>query len=225
MCWNKEVSLSTFALISIICYGLWKRDLLNDRMMAIFIMGYGSMQLAETIIWIGLENNNSGINKFGTILACLILYVQPLAFMMGIKYDKMYKDIVNDSVFKILTILTIISFIIGIINIIYTNDYISYTIKESQHIIWKVPYSLPIHYLVALLISIVALIYYVFPKNKIYAIFLFLYFGITVIYSIYISPKGFKYKLHRSYWCWLVAILAFLLYFINPFFQRYNITK
>ena len=96
MCWNKEVSLSTFALISIICYGLWKRDLLNDRMMAIFIMGYGSMQLAETIIWIGLENNNSGINKFGTILACLILYVQPLAFMMGIKYDKMYKDIVND---------------------------------------------------------------------------------------------------------------------------------
>ena len=225
MCWNKEVSLSTFVLISVICYGLWKRNLSNDRMMAIFIMGYGSMQLAETIIWIGLENNNSGINKFGTILACLILYIQPLAFMMGIKYDKMYKDILNDSVFKILTILTIISFIIGIIILIYTNDYISYTIKESQHIIWKVPYSLAIHYLVALLISIVALIYYVFPKNKIYAIFLFLYFGITVLYSIYISPKGFKYKLHRSYWCWLVAILAFLIYFINPFFQRYNITK
>ena len=61
MCWNKEVSFSSFLLISVISYGLYIRNLPNDRMMAIFIMVYGSMQLIETIIWIGLDYNNKYI--------------------------------------------------------------------------------------------------------------------------------------------------------------------
>ena len=83
MCWNKEVSLSSFLLISVISYGLYIRNLPNDRMMAIFIMVYGSMQLIETIIWIGLDYNNKYINKLGTILVSVLLYLHPLGLILG----------------------------------------------------------------------------------------------------------------------------------------------
>ena len=93
MCWNKEVSLGSFILISVVSYFLYKRNLPNDRLMSIFIMAYGSMQLFETIIWVGIEFNKPIINKIGTMLASLLLYFHPLALLIGFKYDKLYKDV------------------------------------------------------------------------------------------------------------------------------------
>ena len=87
MCWNKEVSFGSFIIISLVCIMLFKRNLPNDRLMAIFILAYGSMQLAETIIWVGIEYNNPLINKIGTVLATLLLYLHPLGLILGIRYD------------------------------------------------------------------------------------------------------------------------------------------
>ena len=92
MGWNKEVSLGSFIIISLVCIMLFKRNLPNDRLMAIFIMGYGSMQLFETIIWVGIEYNKPIINKIGTVLASLLLYFHPLIFLLGLKYDKFYNQ-------------------------------------------------------------------------------------------------------------------------------------
>ena len=50
MCWNKEVSIFTFTVICLVSYKLWSRNIKNDKVLALFIMSYGSMQLFESLI-------------------------------------------------------------------------------------------------------------------------------------------------------------------------------
>jgi hypothetical protein len=223
MCWNKEVSISTFILISVICYGLYKRNLKNDRMMSIFIMTYGLMQLVETIIWIGIEYNKPKLNMIGTILVCVLLYIHPLGLMLGIKYDKLYKNTIKTSLFKIFFVLTILLFVIGIINIIVNKtDYLSYITEKSVHLVWKKPKYLEIQYKIGMIIVFLIIIGFIYPKNKAFGLFLLLFLSITGIYSYITSYKG-KNIVFGSYWCWVVAIWAFLIYFINPHLQHFNI--
>ena len=117
MCWNKEVSLFSFVIISIVSYKLYKRNLLNDRLLAIFIMSYGSMQLFETFIWYGLDTNNTNINFIGSILACLLLYLHPIAIIYGMKYDNLYKKYINNRYFKLLSIIALGFILFGVFNI------------------------------------------------------------------------------------------------------------
>jgi len=228
MCWNKEVSISTFALISVICYGLYKRNLPNDRVMAIFVMAYGAMQLCETIIWVGLEYNKPIINKIGTVLATLLLYFHPLGLLLGIKYDNFYNKVKKNIVYKICFGFAVLLFVLGVLNTIYQglvnkHNYISYVSPKSQHLIWKIPKFLDEQYKYGVVLLVIVLFTIMFPKNMVYSLFLLVFFGTTAIYSQNIGPKGIKFEIFRSYWCWLVAILAFLIYFITPFFQKYNL--
>lgn len=224
MCWNKEVSISTFALISVVCYGLYKRNLPNDRMMSIFIMAYGTMQLAETIVWIGLEYNKPNINMIGTILVCILLYLHPLGLILGIKYDKLYKNTIKTKLFKLFLIITIALFFIGIINIVVNKtDYLSYITEKSVHLVWKKPKYLEIQYNIGLVIVFLTIIGFIYPKNKAFGIFLLLFLLITGAYSFMVSPNGKNNSVFGSYWCWVVAIWAFLIYLVNPYFQQYNI--
>ena len=227
MCWNKEVSISTFALISAICYGLYKRNLPNDRVMAIFVMAYGSMQLCETIIWVGLEYNKPIINKIGTVLATLLLYFHPLGLMLGIKYDNFYNNIKKKPLYKLFLGFAVFLFVLGVLNIIYqglvnNHNYISYVSSKSPHLIWKIPKYLDEQYACGVIFLVIVLFSIMFPKNIVYSLFLLAFFGITAIYSLHVGPKGLKFEIFRSYWCWLSAILAFLIYFVTPFFQKYN---
>ena len=230
MCWNKEVSISTFALISVICYGLYKRNLPNDRVMALFVMTYGSIQLAETIIWVGLEYNKPIINKIGTVLATLLLYFHPLGLLLGIKYDNFYNNIKKKTLYKLFLGLAVLLFVLGVLNTIYqglvnNHNYISYVSSKSQHLIWKIPKYLDEQYVCGVIFLVIVIFTIMFPKNIVYSLFLIAFFGITAIYSLNIGPKGLEFEIFRTYWCWIVAILSFLIYFVTPFFQKYNIVN
>ena len=227
MCWNKEVSFSSFLLISVISYGLYIRNLPNDRMMAIFIMVYGSMQLIETIIWIGLDYNNKYINKLGTILVSVLLYLHPLGLILGINYDTFYRKVIKGNLYKIFFIITTLLFISGIIHIIYSvinkkTKFISHIKSTSSHIVWDKPKYLYIQYNIGVLLVFLSIIIFVYPKNNPFGIFLLLYFIITGIYSLTVSSKESTYSIFGSYWCWVVSIWAFLIYAINPLLQNYN---
>jgi len=227
MCWNKEVSFSSFLLISVISYGLYIRNLPNDRMMAIFIMIYGSMQLIETIIWIGLEYNNININKLGTILVAVLLYLHPLGLILGINYDTFYSKVIKGKLYKIFFIITTLLFISGLIHIVYSvinkkNKFISHIKSSSSHIVWDKPKYLEIQYNIGVLLVFLSIIVFVYPKNNPFGIFLLLYFIITGIYSLTIASKEPTYSIFGSYWCWIVSIWAFLIYIINPLLQNYN---
>jgi len=61
MCWNWQVSIASFLLICSVSHSFYKRNSfyernnLNDRILAFFILSYGSIQLFETFMWIGLN--------------------------------------------------------------------------------------------------------------------------------------------------------------------------
>ena len=146
MCWNKEVSLFTFVVISLVSYNLFKRNLKNDRLLAFFILSYGTMQFFEFLIWLGIDTNTEILNYVGSILGCLLLYFHPLAIMLGMNFDKSYKKYHNNLYYKILFIISFMFLFYGIYNIYFylkekkTYNFISYPTKDNNnHLIWDFP--------------------------------------------------------------------------------------
>ena len=225
MCWNKEVSLGSFIIISLVCIMLFKRNLPNDRLMSIFIMGYGSMQLFETIIWVGIEYNKPIINKIGTVLASLLLYFHPLIFLLGLKYDKFYKNITKNSIYKIGFVIALLFIIIGVFRngrALFSKSpnysLTSYLLPKYRHLVWDIPHN----YNLIILFLIIASLIFIFNKNKIFLILLLLYYMIPALYSYLSSPLYLNKNTAGSYWCWIVAFFSFLIYFTNPMLQKYN---
>ena len=56
MCFNKEISLTTFIVASIISILFYLRNKPNDRLIAVFNFSIGLMQLAEYFIWLNINN-------------------------------------------------------------------------------------------------------------------------------------------------------------------------
>lgn len=223
MCWNKEVSLFSFGVISLVSYKLYTRNLLNDRFLAIFIMSYGTMQLFETFIWYGLDTNNRNINFIGSILACLLLYLHPIAIMYGMRYDNLYKKYINTRFFKLLTIIAYGFAIFGIFSIFKSindksYDFISYPDRINHHLIWD----FPSHYPYIVFFGLIALIF-MLKENKTASLFIVLYYLLPALYVIVtnkVSIENLNKNYIGSYWCWYVAIFSFILYIINPYIQK-----
>ena len=223
MCWNKEVSLFSFVIISIVSYKLYKRNLLNDRLLAIFIMSYGSMQLFETFIWYGLDTNNTNINFIGSILACLLLYLHPIAIIYGMKYDNLYKKYINNRYFKLLSIIALGFILFGVFNIFksinnITYNFISYPDSINNHLVWD----FPSHYLYIMVFGLIASIF-MFKENKTFWLFIMLYYLLPALF-VFKTNKASKNNLNKnyngSYWCWYVAFFSFIVYIINPYIQK-----
>lgn len=223
MCWNKEVSLFSFGVISLVSYKLYTRNLLNDRFLAIFIMSYGTMQLFETFIWYGLDTNNRNINFIGSILACLLLYLHPIAIMYGMRYDKLYNKYINTNFFELLTIIAYGFAVFGVFIIFKSiNDksynFISYPDRINNHLVWDFPN----HYPYIVFFGLIALIF-MFKANRTASIFIALYYLLPALYVIVtnkVSIENLNKNYIGSYWCWYVAIFSFILYIINPYIQK-----
>ncbi len=81
MCWNKEVSLTTFALAIAGVIYLYQRNGINDRWIAIFATVIAMIQLSEYFMWSDLACGF--INEYASIFALLTLMFEPLANMIG----------------------------------------------------------------------------------------------------------------------------------------------
>jgi len=115
MCYNAETSIIYFIIISIIIVFLWFRNKNNDRICSIIFTFINLVQLGEFFIWKGL-NKNINLNKFGSTLIKLSIYMQPLIIVLCTYF---VKDI-NIKLKKILLVISIIYVIIFSIEIINT---------------------------------------------------------------------------------------------------------
>ena len=235
MCWNAQVSIISFFIISSVSWGLYQRNLNNDRLLAVFIMSYGIMQLFETFMWLGQSKKWHILNIIGSVLACLLLYLHPLAIIIGIKLDKLYKSIINTLKYKILAFLSILLMIFGLYRIIYElffnniYSFLAYPDKLTKHLIWDFPTKY--NYTLILTFFITFLIIAQFSK-PLFIIILFIYYFAPAIYILFNDGNNFntlikllngtfekKNTYYGSYWCWIVAFFSFIMYLINPYFQ------
>ena len=98
MCYNATTSLFTFSLIIISTIYLIYRNYPNDRWVAIVFILTGIMQLLEYFMW--KDQSCGKINHIATMLALLLLMIQPIAVLLGAYYFGDLVFILKNFVFK-----------------------------------------------------------------------------------------------------------------------------
>lgn len=82
MCWNKEVSLITYIVVTVLVIILYRRNKGSDRHLAIFSAVFVTIQLLEFFAWLSIERKQQKgsrkLNDVVTRLILLALWAQPL---------------------------------------------------------------------------------------------------------------------------------------------------
>ena len=219
MCWNWQVSIGSFSLISIISYSLYERGHANDKLLALWLGSYGSMQLFETFQWLGQNPDYEYLNIFGSICAALLLYLHPLAVTVGMSVDSAYKNIIQTDTFKLLFGASIAMAIFGLYRV--TNAYINKTHtflskpdSISKHMVWEFPSD----YMASILLILIIGCIFIAPKflSLFIAILIYYFLPILIInLTVHVEDKNKLKNYSGSYWCWYVAVFSFLFY-IRP---------
>ena len=224
MCWNWQVSLITFIIVTTISYKLYKRNLKYDRFLAIFILSYGTMQLVEFFIWIAITNNIPILNKIASLIGSIVLFSHPLAIVVGLYFDKSNKDnkLISKSNFRNLILICLTIILFNLYQIITTkkHKFLTYVHDTVKHLVWDFPHS---NYMTLVLTSAALIVYiliYFNSKPTFYMIIIYYFVGIVISSKFFVENIfSFKYglagKYFGSYWCWVVAFFSIILYFIN----------
>lgn len=86
MCYNKEISITTFAISLGVIALLLNRDKPNDRFVSLYIFIASIMQLVEYFIWTNIGIGNRRLNILYTLFANIIILIQPIAIVAGLYF-------------------------------------------------------------------------------------------------------------------------------------------
>lgn len=214
MCWNKEVSLNTFIFSSFILgliiynnnYTQYKIKELNNFWVYIFFISFILMQLIEYFIWANI--NIPTLNNFFTILATLLLLLQPIATNLLITNKK-----VQQSMLFIYLLL-----MVPFVSYRFMTRKIHSTVSKLGHLKWNmlIDNKNPLD-AIAMLFWFIFFLFPLFYEKKIYG---FLFGLITLLI---IGYNYYKDKTIGSMWCWVVNSVmlyyaGYLLFYL-PFFR------
>ena len=214
MCWNAEVSLNTFLFSSfVLCliiynntYTQYKIKDFNNIWIYLFFVSFILMQLFEFFIWRNVDNKL--YNKLFTILATLLLVVQPIASNMLIT---------NKSVQQSMLFVYMICMVPFAIYRFMTQK-INSTISDLGHLQWNMLLDNKIK--IDNVIITIWFIFFLFPLFYQKKTFGFLFGAITLLIMIY---NYYKDNTVGSMWCWVVNSImvyyAIYLLLYLPFFK------
>jgi hypothetical protein len=236
MCWNFETSSLTFFIVLAVGVSLYNRGLYNDKVLGVFIISYGSMQLFESLMWLGQKENLKILNYFGSYLASIFLHLHPILILLGFYLDKKtYPNIEKTLTFRIFLGLSVLLTLWGIYSSMRTPKSLFITKPDNQcgHLQWRFPTHR--HYLIPFVLVVASIILMARPLS--FKTISISYFVIGAILSSifvtcvvsYNSSKGVGTYINNtlnaasisfgSYWCWFVAFFSFILFFVNPYIQ------
>lgn len=195
MCWNKEVSLNTFLFSGFVLgliiynnrYTQYKIDELNNIYVYIFFISFIFMQLLEYFIWANIDNKL--YNKIFTIIATILLLVQPIASTMLITNKKVQESI----------LLIYLICMIPFATYRFMTKKIGSTVSDLGHLQWNM--LLDTKNSMDRIICIFWFIFFLFPLFYSGNIFGLLFGLITLIIIIY---NYYKDDTIASVWCWVV---------------------
>uniref|UniRef100_A0A6C0K5U8 Uncharacterized protein n=1 Tax=viral metagenome TaxID=1070528 RepID=A0A6C0K5U8_9ZZZZ len=213
MCWNEHISLNTFLFSSFVLlliiynnlFTKYKIQELNNTFHYLFFASFIFMQLIEFFIWRNI--NNKFYNNMFSIMAMLLLLLQPIASIMILQNVEL-RNLLLTSYLLFATPYSIYKF---------SNKNIHSVIGESGHLRWKFFESNPIILLIWLFFFLFSFIY---EKH---------WFGIIfAIFTLIITFINYNND-HTvwSMWCWsvnsiMIYYASYLLIYL-PFLEKSNI--
>lgn len=142
MCWNKEISLISFLIItlssiSLINYGNSKKYKKQNKIVGYYILFVGFMQLIDYLIWIDLKCDK-GTNKIAGYLGPLLNYMQPIILLLLILYNTNNFSITTITEKLIIIILILYFIIILLIYYFYLKKNKICSFKNNKnHLSWS----------------------------------------------------------------------------------------
>ena len=212
MCWNKDISLNTFIFSGfVLCliiynntYTKYKIRELNSIWAYLFFASFIFMQLFEYFIWRNI--NNATYNRIFTIMATLLLLVQPIATNMLITNKLVQQNLL------MLYLLCAIPFA----TYKFMTNKINSTVSQKGHLQWNMLVdnnNKSEHIYV-----IIWFFFFLFPLFYQGHKYGFLFGFLTLLVIIY---NYYKDKTIGSMWCWVVNTImlyyaGYLLFYL-PF--------
>jgi len=190
MCWNEHVSLNTFLFSSFVLlliiynnsFTKYKIQELNNTNIYLFIASFAFMQLIEFFIWKNI--NNKFYNNMFSIIATLLLLLQPIASVM-ILSNKQLRN-------KLLFLYLLLAIPYSIYK--FSTKHIHSVISKREHLRWKFFEINPIIWIIWLFFFVFSFIYEKRWNGIIFAIIALI---ITIINYSNDHTVG-------SMWCWVV---------------------
>lgn len=213
MCWNEHVSLNTFLFSGFVltliiynnAYTQYKIHELNNIWIYIFMASFIFMQLIEYFIWKNI--NNKMYNHIFSVIAVLLLLVQPMASLM----------ILTDTYLR--NILLLIYLVLAIPYSIYkfSTENVHSVVSKSGHLKWMFLNLSPLDLMAWMFFFLFSLFY---EKKWIGVLF-----GVFTLIMSYFNYS--RDQTVGSMWCWSVnsAMLyyAFYLLLYLPFMEKSKI--
>ena len=192
---------------------------IEEYVIGMLILSYCQIQLAEAIIWKGIDTDNKNLNKTGTLYAKYTLPFHLLAAGIGIMITPLILNKENRENRKIIIPFIIgLLFYIGIIifysfpnsikqNMKDAKDGLSYPYdrscmkRECQNNENRLQWPFKDEWYILQVIILFSIFMYYLPSQK--TIILVLFFGLTYL----ISKVTYEWS-YSSIWCFLSAILS-----------------
>ena len=212
MCYNQTTSFLTFTIMAISTIYLIYRNYPNDRWVAIVFISAGLMQLLEYFMW---KDQSCGItNHLATMLALLLLLIQPIAVLIGAYF---FGDLIFDKN-KLAPIIWIYGIIIGIFGI----NWINYASKKRLcsrpngiHLDWDFR---PMMKIFCVLYYLVILLFFMSRPWYLGSIV-----GILLIGSLLFSVFYVKNTSWKSWWCWIINFIPIIYIILSFVIHKYKI--
>lgn len=214
MCWNESVSLNTFIFSSFVLllivynnlYTKYKIQELNNVWVYFFIASFVFIQLIEFFIWRNI--NNKFYNKFFSILATLLVILQPIFSIMMVT---------NIQIRNLLLLgYSLLAFPYSIYKLSIEN--IHSVIGKNGHLQWNYFNNTPIMWVIVAFIWLFFFLFSLFYERK----YTMLIFGIVTLIISFINYMN-NHTIW-SMWCWSVNSImiyyAFYLLVYLPFLEK-----
>ena len=217
MCWNKEVSLNTFLFSGFVLLLIYYNNTytkytvaeFNSIWVYLFFCSFIFMQLIEYFIWKNI--NNAFYNSFYSILAVILIIIQPIASLM----------LLHNATFRWKMIAFYMLAVFPFCIYRFATKHVNTTISAMGHLKWNfLTYSTayePFYIMVWLFFFLFSLFY-----NQDYYGFIFGLAMLLIIVYNYAKDGSFG-----SMWCWIVNSImiyyaVYLLIYL-PFIEKYKL--